>query len=255
MNVLITGGNGYVAKSLYEGLKHFHSVTKIGRKEVDLTHAASLNKFFKNKYFDVVIHCAVVGGSRLKSDSWKDCDENITMYYNLLQFRDYYTKMIHFGSGAELYAKDKPYGFSKSVIRNSILNRKDFYNIRIFGVFDENEVDTRFIKANLKRTLSGEPMIIHRDKAMDLFYMQDLVKLVDHYILNENLPKEIDCTYSRTMNLTEVAQIIAQLSDKKCEVILQSKETDTDYKGKYVDLGLDFVGLEKGIKFVYEKLK
>lgn len=255
MTVLITGGNGYVGKSLYESLKHKHSVVKISRKEVDLTHAGSLKRFLKDKYFDVVIHCAVAGGSRLKEDSWKVCDENLTMYYNLLQYKDYYGKMIHFGSGAELYYNDRPYGFSKSVIRNSILNTRGFYNIRIFAVFDENELDTRFIKANVKRYLNGEPIVVHADKSMDMFYMKDLASLVDHYILNEDLPKEIDCTYARTNTLTDIANIINCLSDQKCEVVVQSKEKDFDYKGKHTNLGLDFVGLEEGIKRVYERLK
>lgn len=255
MNILITGGNGYVARSLYEGLKHFHSVTKAGRKEIDLTHAGSLKTFFKDKYFDAVIHCAVVGGSRLKTDSWKDCDDNLMMYYNLLQYSDYYGKMLHFGSGAELFSPNKPYGYSKSVIRNSILHRKGFYNIRIFGVFDENEIDTRFIKANIKRYLKQESIVIHKDRGMDMFYMQDLIKLVNHYVCNEDLPKEIDCTYDRTMTLLEIASYINKLSDKKSKIILESNELDTDYKGKYTDLNLNFVGLEQGIKNVYEKLK
>lgn len=254
MNILITGGNGYIGRSLYEGLKNLHVVTRIGRKEVDLTHAGSLKRFFQDKYFDVLIHCAVVGGHRLKEDSWKVCDENLMMYYNLLQYRDYYSKMIHFGSGAELYYTEEPYGFSKSVIRNSILNTKGFYNIRIFGVFDENELDTRFIKANMNRYLKGKSMIIHTDKAMDMYYMQDLVKLVDHYITKEDLPKEIDCTYARTKTLVEIANIINLLSDRKCEVIVQSEEKGSDYRGKYTDLGLDFVGLEEGIRGTYLKL-
>lgn len=254
-SVLITGGNGYVATALYEGLKYNHSAIKIGRKEADLTHAGSIKRFFEHRYFDVVIHCAAVGGSRLKRDLWKVCDDNLTMYYNLLQHRDYYGKMIHFGSGAELYDKDKPYGFSKSVIRNSILNTKGFHNIRIFSVFDHNELDTRFIKANVKRYLNGEPMVVHADKAMDMFYMEDLVKLVDHYVSNDELPKEIDCTYDRTMTLTQIAEAINKLSDRKSEITVKSEERQTDYKGKHTDLGLDFVGLEEGIRKVYEKLK
>lgn len=255
MNVLITGGNGYIGRSLYEGLRNQHTVTKIGRKEMDLIHGGSVKRFFKDKHFDVLIHCAVVGGHRLREDSWKVCDENLTMYYNLLQCRDCYGKMIHFGSGAELYATDKPYGFSKSVISNSMKYKEGFYNIRIFGVFDENELDTRFIKANIKRYLSNESMVIHKNRKMDMFYMQDLVTLVNYYIHDEDLPKEIDCTYQQTKTLVEIADIINQLSDYKSEIILQSRENEDAYKGKYIDLGLNFVGLEEGIKNVYEKLK
>jgi hypothetical protein len=32
-------------------------------------------------------------------------------------------------------------------------------------------------------------------------------------------------------------------------------ENSTPYKGQFVDLGIEYVGLEKGINKVYEKLK
>lgn len=257
IKILITGGAGYIGSSLNNYLSEYKyfEIESVNRRHFDLTNSKQTYEFFSNTYYDVVIHCAVMGGSRLKVDTWKDCDSNLTMYYNLLQCRDHYGKMIHFGSGAELYASNRPYGFSKSVIRKSILNREGFYNIRIFGVFDENELDTRFIKSNINRYIKGEDIVIHKDKAMDMFYMRDLVKIVDHYIRNENLPKEIDCTYAQTKKLTEIANIINQLSDHNSNIVLQSMETDQDYKGKHTDLALDFVGLEEGIKTVYQKLK
>jgi nucleoside-diphosphate-sugar epimerase len=113
-----------------------------------------MNNFFQSKHFDVVIHCAVQGGSRLKKDSYKDMDINLVMYYNLLQHKPHYDKLIHFGSGAEVFNSEDPYGLSKKVIANSISEIDNFYNIRIFAVFDENELDTRFIKSNIKRYLN-----------------------------------------------------------------------------------------------------
>lgn len=250
-NVLITGGNGYFGRSIYKGLSRYHTITSVNRRDVDLTHAGSLKRFFRDRYFDVIIHCAVVGGNRLRKESWKDCDENLMMYYNLLQYKDYFGKMIHFGSGAELYYSDTPYGFSKTVIRNSILHTKDFYNLRAFGVFDENELDTRFIKANINRYINKEPLSIHKDRKMDMFYMEDLLKLVNHYICNDDLPKEVDCMYQQTSALSGIAHMINELSDHRCEITLESAEFDIDYKGKYIDIGLNFVGLEEGIKRTY----
>ena len=100
MRILITGGKGYIAKSLYNNLKDKYEITTISRDDFDLTDMLATNQFFKNKYFDVVIHCAVIGGSRLKKDGWDVLDKNLIMYYNLLQFRRHYTRLIHFGSGA-----------------------------------------------------------------------------------------------------------------------------------------------------------
>ena len=65
MNILITGGNGYIAKSLANNL---NNVTSITRKDFDLTDRHATDKWFEEKYFDVIIHTAVKGGSRLLVD-------------------------------------------------------------------------------------------------------------------------------------------------------------------------------------------
>jgi len=255
MKILITGGNGYIAKSLYNSLKNKHDITCITRQDLDLTSFKEMNKFFRDKYFDVVIHCAVQGGSRLKKDSYKDMDTNLIMYYNLLQHKFCYNKLIHLGSGAELYTPESPYGLSKKIISKSISEIENFYNIRIFAIFDENELETRFIKSNIKRYVSGEPMVIHQNKYMDFFYINDLVSLINFYILNNNLPKEIDCTYHELKTLHHIANIINKLDEYKVEIKINDPELGKEYTGKFTDLGINYIGLEKGIETVYNKLK
>jgi GDP-L-fucose synthase len=255
MKILITGTNGYIGKSLYNALKDEHEVIGLTRKNFDLTDFQAMSDFFQNKYFDVVIHCAVVGGSRLKQDSSYDMDINLAMYYNLLQHKPYYAKLIHFGSGAELFSKDTPYGLSKYIIRESILGQDNFYNLRIFGVFDENELDTRFIKANIKNYIKNQPIQIFKDKKMDFFFMEDLVTLVKYFIFNNNLPKEIDCTYNNTSTLLDISQMINNLGNYKVPIIFDNQTDDKSYFGKFIDLNLNYIGLEQGVKNVYNKLK
>ncbi len=184
-------------------------------------------------------------------------DNNLKIYYNLLQNRNCYTRLIHFGSGAETYLPSTPYGYSKRVIAKSILNQDNFYNIKIFGVFDENELETRFIKANILRYIKNEPMQIHQDKAMDFFYMGDLIKVVEYYLEAEEPPKEFDCIYrSFYPTLKTIASDINNLDDYKVEVIYQ-EEGLSSYISKYRDttLPIEFIGLEQGIKNMYNKLK
>jgi len=254
MKVLITGGNGYIAKSICKAFKDKYDVTSITRQDFNLTSFQSMNEFFQNKYFDVVIHCAVQGGSRLKAESYKDMDANLILYYNLLQHKPHYNKLIHFGSGAEVSAPESPYGLSKRVIANSISEIDNFYNIKIFGVFDENELDTRFIKGNIKRYINKEPIVIHQDKLMDFFYMKDLISLVDYYINNNNLPKQMDCSYVGLYKLSEIANMINNLDDYKVDVHIEKEEPTLSYCGISNTL-LSFVGLEQGIKEVYNILK
>ena len=256
MKILITGADGYVGKSLHDALKNKYSVTAITRRELELTNASAVEEFFKSShFFDVVIHCAVAGGSRLVDDDWDVMDTNLIMYYNLLSCKKHYKRLIHFGSGAETYLPRTPYGYSKRVIAKSILNQDDFYNIKIFGLFGEEELDTRFIKANIKRYINKEPIQIYEDKLMDFFYMKDLVEVVDYYINNEEPLKEFDCSYLLTYSLKEIANMINSLEDYKVEVDIQEEDGRKYVSHYYNPLPIEFIGLEKGIKIMYNKIK
>ena len=254
MKILITGANGYIGKSLHSALKNKYNVTAINRNSFDLTDATAMYKFFQSKpNFDLVLHCAASTNS--KDTNWDIADANLTMYYNLYQFKQHYSKLIHFGSGAETHFPDTPYGYSKKVIAKSILHQDNFHNIKIFGLFDENELDTRFIKASLKRYIAKEPIQIHQDKVMDFFYMQDLVNVLEYYMSEENPPKEFDCAYNDFYSLKNIADIINNLGEYKVEINI-GKEGKAMYKSNYRSiLPIDLIGLEEGIKQVYSKLK
>jgi UDP-glucose 4-epimerase len=258
MRILITGANGYIGKTLHNALRDIHYVTAITRKEIELTDAVAVDKFFKNSHlFDVVIHCATAGAVSPRSEDWNIMDNNLKMYYNLLQSKRRYDRLIHFGSGAETYLPSTPYGYSKKVIAKSILNQKNFYNLKIFGVFDENELDTRFIKANIIRYIKKEPIQIHQDKTMDFFYMQDLVKVVNYYMSEKDPPKEFDCVYNRIHRLSFIANIINNLDKHKVDITVAESQEGTPYTSNYrnVELPIEFVGLVEGIENMYNKLK
>jgi len=252
--ILITGKNGYVGKSIHSYLYSKYDITTVGRQDFDLADWRETNKWFERKQFDVVIHTAVVGGSRLKEEDSSIMDQNLKMYYNLLHQQDKYTKFIHFGSGAE-DSLNTPYGLSKFIINQSFKDKPNFYNLRIYGVFDENEWETRFIKTCIKKYISNKPMEIYQNKYMDFFYMEDLVSLVELYILNDNLPKEIDCTYCKSKTLYHITEIINHLNGHQVKIKINNSGIGTEYIGKFTDLGINYIGLENGIKETYNKLK
>jgi len=257
IKILITGGNGYIANSLYNNLKSTHDITLITRKDFNLTNSKETDSFFQDKYFDVIIHCAVDGGSRLKEDNINVLDNNLKMYYNLLDQRTHYGKFIHFGSGAQFRSEPGPYGISKSIIADSMINKDQFYNIIIYAIFDENELDTRFIKANIKKYINNESMIIHNNKKMTFFYIKDLVKLINYIILEnpDKLIKSHYAAYISEYSLKDIAEYINTLGDYKVSILIGT-EPGEDYESKYnVPYGLDYIGLKTGILETYNKLK
>ena len=254
MKILITGGKGYIAKSITNALWDRYHILSPGRDELDLTNRKSVDKFFKDKQFDVVIHTAIKGGSRLNEDDQTVLLDNIIMMANLHSYQDKYSKLINLGSGAEIYAPETPYGASKRWCNELVNQIENWYTIRIYGVFDENELDTRFIKANIKRYIAGEPIIIHQDKLMDFFYMKDLIILVRHYIKENHLPKIAECSYKEKYSLLDIANLTNNLSDYEVPIKQLNSIEGKAYIGK-ASLDLNYIGLEQGIKEVYNKLK
>ncbi len=131
-----------------------------------------------------------------------------------------------------------------------------FVEVPAFAVFDENELDTRFIKASIKRYINKEPIQIHQDKYMSFFYMEDLVKVVEYYILNDNAQKELDCCYSHIYTLSAIADIINKLDSHQVDVIKHTSGLGNGYYGNNLTRpNIDYIGLENSIKEVYNKLK
>jgi GDP-L-fucose synthase len=265
--ILITGGNGYVAKSIYLALKDKYEITSISRSDFDLCDREKTNEFFKDKYFDVIIHTAIKGGSRLQSDSLDVTHLNLSMFYNLLVNRDHYTKLINIGSGAEIGYPTTPYGLSKSIISKLVDKECYFYNIRVFGLFDENELDTRFVKSNIKRYINHQPLHIHQNKYMDFFYMGDFINILKFYIDRDHRfeapPKSIDCSYNYHLSLNDIAEMINNLSDYKVSISVETTELAFSYIGEYsiphIENSdtpiIEYDGLKQGIINVYNKLK
>jgi GDP-L-fucose synthase len=256
MKILITGGNGYIAKSITNTLWDRYHILSPGREELDLTDSKSVDKFFKGKYFDVVIHTATLGGSRLKEEDETVSFYNLIMFYNLIRKKEQFNKLISFGSGAEYRKEYSPYGFSKKIINKLVQKYDNFYTLRIYGVFNEDELDTRFIKASINNILQGNPIKIHQDKLMDFIYMPDLISIVDYYITHTDLLKEIDCIYDDPYSLSSIAKYINNhLSIITVPINIENHLPGENYIGTYSELPIAFIGLEQGIKNVYNKLK
>jgi nucleoside-diphosphate-sugar epimerase len=258
MKILITGANGYIAKRLTASLRNTHEVYTITRQQLDLVDSKAVNSWFEDKYFDVVIHAAVKGGSRLNPPEGSDIIlSNLLMYDNLMHCRNKFGRLIHFGSGAEKFL-DSPYGFSKHIINRLMKLDPKSVNIKIYAVFDANELDTRFIKNNIQRYINCEDMVIHQDKKMDFFYMKDLISLVE-WLINqrkEEFPiQEINCSYLEKNTLTQIAKMINSLSDYKVNIKIENEGQGDDYCDTHPIMPFNLIGLEQGIKETYNKLK
>lgn len=254
MNILITGGNGYIARSLHNKLSSIYNVVRVTRRDFDLSDHTQTLSWFADKHFDVVIHAAITGGSRLKKDDATVIDNNLKMYYNLLENASHFDKFINIGSGAELYNSTSPYGLSKRVIRDSILDKPNYYNLRVFAVFDEHELERRFIKSNVLRYINKTPMVVNENKYMDFFYMDDFVNVVQWYLTNDDCHKEFDCVYKKKYSLLDIAQIINTQADYTVDIRQEVLGLTDNYIGVAQNIPIQYIGLPDAIHRVYTNL-
>lgn len=265
MRILVTGGNGFIGKEIIEFLGDKHKIVYPTSKDLDLTNQSKVDLFFRNKYFDWVIHCAVKGGRRISNDEPEVFTSNMLMFINILRNSSNFKYLINFSSGAEYdrskcFLKDKVsiessfpldyYGLSKNLISRIINRNPQVVNMRLFGVFGVNEDDHRYIKTIYKKIKSNEEIVIFNDIYFDFFFIDDLLNVVNHYIdnFNENSPKDLDLVYQKKFQLSEILEFVALKIKEDYDVNIIN-ETGNSYTGSYSNYlsKIKLVGLDGGI--------
>lgn len=276
MNILVTGANGFIGSNIIDLLSNNTDFNffKGTRHNIDLCSIDSVEKYLDENQIDTVIHCAIEGGSRLKQDNSEMFYRNILIYENLIKFNYRYKTFINFGSGAEFDRKcdisnanecdmfnSVPtdfYGLSKNIISKLSVHYLSSINLRIFGCFYHNELPTRFIKNNINNYINHKPIIIHQDRYMDLFYMEDLIKVIKYFLKNPNIVhKDVNMSYLKKYKLSDIANIINELSSYKTDIIIENKSLGFNYTGNgelLNSLNLQLKGIELGIKECYSKI-
>ena len=274
MNILITGSNGFIGRNLAKFLASpQNSIFCMNRDNCNMLSGSDMKYFFDNSpKFDLIIHTAIKGGRRLHKDNEDIVFQNVVMLHNLLNNKHKFKHMISFGSGAELdrrydvnphskksYPVD-PYGLSKSVINNIIMNEEQLSNFRIYNCFGLDEKEQRMIKHNIIQYIQHKDITIHMDRYMDFFYIEDLYRLINDCIEKNYFPKQIDCCYKQKVKLSEIANIINELDEHKVQIIINNDSrtnigvSDKDYIGQY-SYNIQYIGLEQSLKIIYRKLK
>jgi nucleoside-diphosphate-sugar epimerase len=196
--VCVLGANGFIGKNLAIYLD-WVGVTRL---DLDLTDQRAVEEYFKTHTYDVVVHCAVMGGSRLKVDDGEVIYKNLLMFENVV--RVFKGKLIYFSSGAALRGNPPtdPYGLSKWLIDRRIETIPNAYSLRIWGCYGPGELPTRF-SAVCKR--DGH-VIIERDRYFDFIDVEDVKKVVLEYVKGQRNDKQYNLVYSEKLLLSEWAQ-------------------------------------------------
>jgi nucleoside-diphosphate-sugar epimerase len=198
--VCVLGSGGFVGKNLirdtdWVGVTH---------QDLDLTDQKAVESYFETHHYDIVIHCAVVGGSRLENDGGDVLYKNILMFENVV--RVFKGKILYFSSGASLRGNPPtdPYGLSKWLIDRRVDAIPNAYSLRIWGCYGPGELPTRF-SAVCKR--EGH-VVIDRDRYFDFIDIEDVKDIVKQYVFSKRLmPKYCDLVYPEKKLLSQWADV------------------------------------------------
>ena len=265
-SILITGGNGNLAKMIK---RHFNNITSISRADFDLLDCKAFEHYLSDKTFDVLIHTAISGGRRGKEETGEVVYQNLLMFENIMKFSDNFQIIMNFDSGAiydrnsdiycrkegDLFSVPKDYyGFSKYMIYKRSLQYDNVFNFRIFNIFHVNEEDNRFIKACFLAKQNSTKVSIFKDKYFDFIYEDDFIKIVRYYLTApiSELKKTINLSYQTKYRLSDIAKII--VNDDFIEI--NDPNTTHNYCGNGDELEklcIEMDGLESSIQ-KYAKL-
>ncbi len=258
--ILITGSDGHIAKQIYNYFKNEYNIIAVNHRQCNLIDYDSVQKTFKQNdyYFDYVIHTAVRGGDRLIDEDNKILLDNIEMVINLLYFNQHYGKLLTFGSGAEFDFNNralKPYGQSKIIIRQILKNFSNCTIFRLWNVFNENQLDKRFIKTAITNYIKGQSIVINKNIYYDFFHMKDLLFYISEWLNgNQKFNKfRINCVYNTKYTLYDIANIINNFQDKKVDIIVLNNDYESDQYTSLQRGQLDLLPLR--LKQTYEVLK
>lgn len=245
-SILILGASGFVGRNLVEKLSSKYDLLIPSRTELDLLDEFSLEKYFKTKKVEIVINTAVVGGSRKEEHENFMLQSNLKMFFNIVRNKKYFKKMIHLGSGAE-YDKKKAlirikeedfdkkipedeYGFYKYICSKYIEETNDIVNLRIFGLFGKYEdYRYRFISNAICRNIYGLPITLNQDAYFDYLYINDFVKIIEHFIHNDTKYKSYNIGVGRPVSLLTLAKKINEIADIKSEITVKKNGLNRQY--------------------------
>lgn len=249
MNILLTGGSGFIGKNIQESfLKEKYHIIAPRHSDLDLINEDSVEKFFLKNKIDLVIHSATKPGHRNAQDPTGIYYSNSRMFFNLLRFSDYFDKMIIIGSGAiydmryyqpkmkeEYFGKHIPvdeHGFNKYVCGQFIGLIDNVIDLRVFGIFGKYEDYTiRFISNMICKSLFDLPLTMNQNRKFDYLYVDDLIPVLDFFIQNKPQFKTYNVTPDESLELYEIAKKVKNRSGKDLPIIVKKDGLGLEYSG------------------------
>ena len=273
MNILLTGSGGFIGKNLKKHLANRYNLFCPRSYELNLCDETAVQSYFANNDIEFIIHCGSIGGARGIEDEKHTIEANLAMVENLLKYKKQDIKVILFGSGA-MYGKTRNlhkvkeseigefipqdlYGQSKVKISEIARKRNDVLCLNIFACYGYGEKENRFPSYAINQNLAHKPIEINQNVVFDYLFVEDMAKIIEYFIQNDWQDSVINITPTESVSLTEIAQLVNEISDFKSEIIIKNSVMNNEYTGDNTLLlknmpSLKFTSMKDGLKKLYE---
>ncbi len=267
MKLLLTGGSGFIGRNLLEALRAKHEVFAPSHRALDVADTAALDRLFRERHFDVVLHAAVEGGDRV-------LESTLRGYWNLVRHAEEVGRLFYFGSGAE-YGKQRDlvkvseteigrfvpqdaYGLAKLLCNEDARRRPRVTNLRLFGVYGQHEGYLfRFISNSIVKTLLGLDIIVRQDVVFDYLSVADLVAIVERFLERDPALTDVNVTPTESISLRQILALISSASSRPPRISFENEGLNHEYtghNGRLLDAlpEFQFTPYEEGIRRLYE---
>ena len=272
--ILLTGGRGFIGKNLKRILCDDYALVCPTSADVNLCDTNAVRACLDACPADYIIHCATVGGVRGQQDAADTVEKNISMLQNLLAHKKPETKVITFGSGA-MYDRSRPlervkeseigthvptepYGLSKLQTAQITKTRRDILCLNIFACYGYGEKENRFPSYCIQQSLKKEDIVIEKNALFDYLWIDDLGKIIRHFLVNWPTHRIINLTPNQSATLAEIATLVQKISGAaiqvKCGDVLHNAYTGDNSVLREELPDLTFTPLEEGLSKLYLSL-
>jgi UDP-glucose 4-epimerase len=267
LRLLLTGGSGFIGRNLLEALRVKHEVFAPSHRALDVADTAAVDRLFRERHFDGVLHAAVEGGDRV-------LESTLRGYWNLTRHAEEVGRLFYFGSGAE-YGKQRDlakvseteigrfvpqdaYGLAKLLCNEDARRRPRVTNLRLFGVYGPHEGYLfRFISNSIVKSLLGLDIVVRQDVVFDYLSVADLVAIVERFLERDPALTDVNVTPTESISLRQILALISSASSRPPRIFFENEGLNHEYTGHNGRLlgalgEFQFTPYEEGIHRLYE---
>lgn len=274
MKVLVTGARGFIGAHAVRILSERHEVLAPDRAGLDLLDREATAAWLREHRPDAVLHAATWNATRTGGrDLGRVLEANLRMYVNLLDARQFFGRLVHYGSGAEFdrrawregmaeedLGRSVPvddYGLSKYLVERLRPADGTACNLRLFGVYGPGEDwRIRFLSNACCLALHDRPILIRQDRLFDYTWVEDVVRATERLLEAPVLPSALNLTAGTPETLRSLAERVRAAAGKDVPVIVEDPAPGQAYTADVSQararLGaFPFTPLQQGIQLLY----